>query len=393
MNISNGILTSFSNLDGLTEHQFAIHYAYDADGFPTVVSDGASAVSNAWDAATGWLVKTRGAEGMDVGYRYRNDGAVTSVVSVAGLKALDLAPYGRWTRATSVAGRADFGYSDWNGLAAVVTNGATVVEYAYDLMDRVTNVAWRTVSGESLGGVAYGYDALGRITARNLVLGNDSFDRAYEYDGRDRLASDGGGAYRYDAAGNRLAKIGDAGGDVAYTLGIGNRLAAWTDGAYEYDAAGCVTRIRRGSEVLDLAWDGLYRLVSVSTNGVVAESYRYDALGRRTATVNAEGTERHVWDGDHCLADVDERGEIVARWTYDAWGIVLSVKIALVKPQRPVRCPCGKNLMPIRNLSNGHQKIGLWALEFAPSVGDFVPSPRWRQGTSSMFSKIAHKYV
>ena len=171
------------------------------------------------------------------------------------------------------------------------------------------------------------------------------------------------------AAGNRLSRTGD-GDSVAYAYGPGDRLAAWTDGVYEYDAAGCVTRIRRGSDVLDLAWDGLYRLVSVSTNGVVAESYRYDALGRRTATVNAEGTERHVWDGDHCLADVDEegnvlraylwgpgvdnllavrvggrnyaaltdiqgtvwgyadeRGEIVARWTYDAWGNVLSEEV------------------------------------------------------------------
>lgn len=410
---------------------------YDADGLPTVVSDGASAVSNGWDAATGGLVRTRGADGTEVVYLYRNDGAVTSVVSVAGVKALFLDPYGRWKRAESVAGTATFGYSDWNGLAADVTNGATVAEYAYDLMDRVTNVAWRTTGGEFLGGIAYGYDALGRITARSLVLGDDSFDRAYSYDGRDRLASDGGVAYRYDAAGNRLAKVGDAGGDISLCA-RNRRPPRRVDGRR--------IRVRRGGmrdahparkQRARPYMDGLYRLVSVSTNGVAAESYRYDALGRRTATVNAEGTERHVWDGDHCLADVDERGEvvraylwgpgvdnllavrvggrnyaaltdiqgtvwgyadergeIVARWTYDAWGNVLSEEIVpLVKLRCPVRCPCGKNLMPIRKFSNEHQKIGLWALEFAPSAGDFVPSPRWRQGTSSIFSKIAHKYV
>ena len=183
--------------------------------------------------------------------------------------------------------------------------------------------------------------------------------------------------------------------------------------------------------VTNVAW----RTVGGESLGGIA--YEYDALGRRMATTNAEGMERHVWDGDHCLADVDEegnvlraylwgpgvdnllavrvggrnyaaltdirgtiwgyadeRGEIVARWTYDAWGNVLSEEIVpLVKLRCPVRCPCGKNLMPIRKFSNEHQKIGLWALEFAPSVGDFVPSPRWRQGTSSMFSKIEHKYV
>ena len=118
-------------------------------------------------------------------------------------------------------------------------------------------------------------------------------------------------------------------------------------------------------------WNGQYQLVSVSTNGVFAESYAYDALGRRVRTTNAEGTTRHVYDenwqviadvaedgtvlrsyvwgdgvdrllavkvGDRtfaALTDVqgtvwgyaDERGEVVARWTYDAWGNVLSENV------------------------------------------------------------------
>ena len=32
-----------------------------------------------------------------------------------------------------------------------------MVKYAYDIMDRVTNISWETTSGESLGG--FGYDA------------------------------------------------------------------------------------------------------------------------------------------------------------------------------------------------------------------------------------------
>ena len=34
-----------------------------------------------------------------------------------------------------------------------------------------------------------------------------------------------------------------------------------------------------GKPTLDLTWNGLYQLVSVSTNGVFAEGYAYDALG------------------------------------------------------------------------------------------------------------------
>ena len=238
-------------------------------------------------------------------------------------------------------------------------------------MNRVTNIAWRTASGSRLGGFAYRYDALGRIVSRAHDLGGASFDRDYAYDGMDRLASDGDTAYAYDAAGNRTSRT-ESGETVTYSLGAGDRLATWTGGSYRYDGAGCVTRITRGADTWDLAWNGQYQLISVSTNGAFAEAYAYDALGRRVTTRNAVGTERHVYDdnwqviadldanggiirsyvwgegidrllavkiGDRtytALTDVqgtvwgyaDEQGDVVAKWTYDAWGNVLSEEVA-----------------------------------------------------------------
>ena len=217
----------------------------------------------------------------------------------------------------------------------------------------------------------YAYDALGRIVSRRHSLGGASFDRDYAYDGMDRLAADGGTAYAYDAAGNRMTRTED-GETVTYSLGAGDRLATWTGGSYRYDAAGCVTRITRGADTWDLTWNGQYQLVSVSTNGTFAEAYAYDALGRRVTTRNAVGTERHVYDDNwQVIADLDEdgnvvrsyvwgegidrllavrigsrtytaltdvqgtvwgyadeAGDVVARWTYDAWGNVLSEEIA-----------------------------------------------------------------
>ena len=41
-------------------------------------------------------------------------------------------------------------------------------------MDRVTNISLRTLSGATLGGFAYEYDALGRITSRSHTLGDPS---------------------------------------------------------------------------------------------------------------------------------------------------------------------------------------------------------------------------
>ena len=360
------------NLASVAYPDDTLRFGYDRDGLVTSASNAAGTVTNVHDAATGWLDVSRGADGTEVSYRHSDGGAVTSVTTVAGttVYALDLA--GRRTRIDSPCGTLMIGYCPWNGLVSAVTNANGIVAaYDYDIMNRVTNITWRTASGARLGGFAYRYDALGRIVSRTHDLGGASFDRAYAYDAMDRLVSDGGAAYVYDAAGNRTTRTGD-GGTVAYALGQGDRLASWTGGSYRYDAAGCVTRITRGADTWDLAWNGQYQLVSVSTNGVFAESYVYDALGRRVSTTTLEGTVRHVYDDNwQVIADLDsngnvlrsyvwgegidrllavkvgmrvyaaltdvqgtvwgyadESGNVVARWTYDAWGNVLTEEIA-----------------------------------------------------------------
>ena len=216
---------------------------------------------------------------------------------------------------------------DWNGLLSAVTNGSGfVVEYMHDIMERVTNISWRTTSGAAIGGFEYEYDAVGRIVSRSHVLGDPSHpsqmsqlsQKNYAYDDLDRLASDGDVSYTYDAAGNRMTRTED-GETITYTLGVGDRLAAWTSGAYSYDAAGNVTHIERnGRPTLDLTWNSRYQLVSVSTNGVFAEGYAYDALCRRVSTTTQERTTRHVYDNNwQVIADLDEDGDVVASYT---WG-------------------------------------------------------------------------
>ena len=270
-------------------------------------------------------------------YVRSNGGAVTSRVSVAGTARYAYDRAGRKTRTVSPVGNMSFAYCPWNGRLAAVTNANGVVTaYAYDLMDRVTNVTWRTRGGNALGGFGYGYDAAGRIVSRRHALGTNRFDRAYAYDGLDRLVSDGDVSYAYDAAGNRTAKRGDVGGDVTYALGAGDRLAAWTGGAYEHDAAGCVTHIVRGEDTWDLTWNWRYQLVSIATNGAFAESYSYDALGRRVSTVNAEGTERHVYDENwQVIADIDGDGNVIRSYE---WGAGIDQLLAVRIGSRTYTC-------------------------------------------------------
>ena len=361
------------NLASLSFPGETLSFAYDIDGLLVSASNSVGAVSNSFDAATGWLAASVGADGTEVSYTRRNGGGVAAVSSVAGTTSYSYDFADRFSSVSSPAGSFGFGYCDWNGMLASVTNAnGLVTEYAYDVMDRVTNISWRTSNGASLGGFAYEYDAVGRIVSRSHALGTNAFNRAYTYDDLDRLSSDGGVSYTYDAAGNRTTKT-ENGETITYSLGAGDRLASWTGGAYSYDVAGCVTRIERdGKPTLDLTWNGLYQLVSVATNGVFAEGYGYDALGRRVSTTTMDGTTRHVYDSNwQVIADLDENGNalvsyiwgagidnllavkiggstyypltdiqgtvwgyvdtqnnIVARWQYDAWGNVVDEEIA-----------------------------------------------------------------
>ncbi len=150
----------------------------------------------------------------------------------------------------------EFGYCDWNGRISAVTNGiGFMVEYMHDIMDRVTNISWRTTSGATRGGFEYEYDAAGRIVSRDHTLGDpsqmsQSSQKNYTYDDLDRLATDGDVSYTYDAAGNRMTRT-EEGETITYTLGVGDRLASYgrarspsapqyVVGACTYDAWGNV---------------------------------------------------------------------------------------------------------------------------------------------------------
>ena len=307
-----------------------LSFSYDGDGLMLSASNSVGVVSNEYDAATGWLMASHGADGTEVSYSRRGGGSVASITSAAGTTSYAFDAAGRKTHVASPSGSFALGYCEWNGNLAAVTNASGfVVEYEYDVMDRATNISWKTASGESLGGFAYEYDAVGRIVSRSHAIGSNAFDRAYAYDDLDRLASDGGVAYTYDAAGNRMTRT-ESGSTVTYTLGVGDRLATWTGGSYTYDFAGNVTRIERdGMPTLDLTWNSQYQLVSVSTNGVFAESYAYDALGRRVSTTTLEGTTRHVYDDSwQVIADLDENDNVLVSYTWgDGIDNLLAVKV------------------------------------------------------------------
>ena len=207
-----------------------------------------------------------------------------------------------------------FNYGPYNGLVAGVSNSTSGIrgEYQFDNLDRLTNIIWRNAANGILRSFGYGYNSAGMIT--NVARETATETVAYGYDSLDRLKSANASfltaSYGWDLVGNPTSRVENA-TNTSYTLGTGNKLVSWTGGSYGHNAADCVTNITRGSDSFGLAWDSRYNLMSVSTNGTVAESYNYSPLGNRITTVVNGVTNHHVYEGAHCIADLDADGELL----------------------------------------------------------------------------------
>ena len=338
------------NLSEIGFDDETVRFEYDRDGLMTCVSNVAGTVNNEYNEAS-WLSETTGADGTTLAYGYHPAGQIASVESIVGETEYELDEANRVSRIDAPHSTFDFEYCDWNGRVSSITNGVGVVKnLEYDLRDRVTNIVYRAANGSEIARFDYTRDSLGRISGRAVsfsssILGctngvNSPLVTTYRYDDLDRLAdeSDSNGSsrtYSYDLADNRVRKTGSASGTVDYTLGLGDRIATYTGGAYEYNPAGCVTNISEAAGFPNephsraLAWNAQYQLLSVATNGAVAESYTWDPLGRRASTSTSVGTIRHVYDGNQCIADLDESGSVIRSYVWGP-GIdnLLSVAVA-----------------------------------------------------------------
>ena len=72
----------------------------------------------------------------------------------------------------------------------------------------------------------FSHCACGYNIRNELISAAKNTKHQYHYDELDGLASDGGVAYAYDAAGNRTTKT-ENGETITYTLGLSDGLASW----------------------------------------------------------------------------------------------------------------------------------------------------------------------
>ena len=182
--------------------------------------------------------------------------------------------------------RTTFEYDGFDRLAKTrypsTTKGAgssSTTDYAQPTYDPNGNVTVQRLRDSQT--ISLTYDALNRVTFKNLPGAEPDISYGYDLQGRLTSASQSGNAlsFSYDAFGNNLTAAGPH-GTVGYQYDEAGRRTrmTWPDAFYvnyDYDITGNVTAIRENG----------------ATSGVgVLASYSYDNLGRRTAINRGNGT-------------------------------------------------------------------------------------------------------
>ena len=227
----------------------SIDYSYYPDGELKTISDGFSSITNSYDRLNRLTNSALSSLcSFAVNHQYDAVGNVTNATS-----SVDSVPlceisysYDAAERLEAIsatdAGTFSYTYNPANGAIATVSNTVSGItaSYAYDLMDRTTNIAYTASNGSLIRSLGYEYDAASMIVQKrisNNESGTPNSEVAYVYDSLDRLVHESKTSsvgnslfnihYSYDLAGNRTAKT-SKGWKTTYTLGDGNRLASTT---------------------------------------------------------------------------------------------------------------------------------------------------------------------
>lgn len=216
---------------------------------------------------------------------------------------------------------------EWDARLRLVSlrreRGETQLSMRYDAMDRCVERRLGESSVEQLR-----YDPLGRLAgqrvhargrllvdrnwlhdARGEMVEEQTHDSAvlhHAYDPEHRLGASVHGedqaAYRYDIAGNLVAKLGRDRTD-ALRYHAGNCLQAIGDTLYERDPLGRVTAVHGPSGRHGLTWNPLGQLTELSHPDGARTRFAYDALGRRIRREHRGAVTLFYWAGEQLLAE------------------------------------------------------------------------------------------
>ena len=210
----------------------------------------------------------------------------------------------------SIAESIKYKYDKMGNICRLDENGAPVVWYKYDALNRLVREDNKSFGKTWL----YSYDNKGNILCKretSFTLKENAEESEfesvqYEYEG-DKLLTYGLEACEYDALGNPTTYRGKT-----VQWANGRQMTNYDGTAFTYDGLG--RRLSKGS--INYTYDSNGRVIKQS-NGI---EFIYDNSGVAGIVYNS-GTYLYRKDGQgNICALIDSSGNIVVQYKYDAWG-------------------------------------------------------------------------
>jgi RHS repeat-associated protein len=285
----------------------SVHFGYDNVGNRISMTDTTGVTDFAYDELNRLTSLTNPLE-QTVGYQYDPAGNRTRITYPDNsyvTYAYDAA--NRMNAVTDSLGTTSYEYNTRGQRSAVFFANGVNTRYFYDDAGRLTDILTRNLAGDTLLSVSYVLDAAGN----RVQMADDEGITNYTYDIVNRLtrATYPDGSFQqftYDAAGNRKS-LTDGAGTTNYAYDESDRLTeltppsgspitfTWDDNGnmlsrsdgteYTWDAANRLTKVEKGADVIEFAYDGDGRRTSKIVNGV-ATTYLWDTVSPLPVILN-----------------------------------------------------------------------------------------------------------
>jgi RHS repeat-associated protein len=187
---------------------------------------------------------------------------------------------------------------------------------AYDASGKVASMRHER-EGRPFAGVAYQYDADGRVTVAAPVGGAGEH---YRYDLLSRLGQitrgeASGVEYQYLPDGSR-AQVVSGSSAVTYRYDEAGRLLAAGDATFRHDPDGNLTERGGPGGVTKYQYDADRRLAKVTRPDDKVVAYGYDPDGQRLWRRDEAGMTYYLHDGFNLLAELDDRFSVNAVYVH-----------------------------------------------------------------------------
>ena len=375
------------------------HFAYDAKGQLTQITDPLTHITTLTYYPTGLINTIKDAQQNITTYEYDPRGNRTAVVDALTNRTEFQYDLGNRLKKIIYPGTTTFvtfEYDSRGRRKSVTDQNGKITTYTYDDADRLTDVK------DAANNIThYDYD-----TENNLLSITDANNHAtsFTYDAFGRVTqitfpSTLHESYIYDAAGNLTSKTDRNNHSILYVYDALNRLShkGYPDSTgvdYIYDLAGKIKQVTDPTGTYGMAYDNMGRLIGTTTQysflpgHTYSNSYFHDAGSNRTGLTDPDGsTDTYVYDILNRLTTLTDSGAGQFTFGYDA----LSRRTQLTRPNG-ISSSYGYD--PVSHLQSILHKLGVNTVDGATYAYDLAGNRTSKTNAlNSMASTFAYDNI